>query len=136
MYKILIVEDLETLQILYTDELTEEGYEVIICNDGIEAMDMLEQEKPDIIVLDIGLGECNGLDLLHAVRRSSGSVPIILITAYPEFKFNANIIDADAFLVKSSNLEELKMKIEMFLKSTHKLSRQQVDKMIAGDLIG
>lgn len=119
MYKILIVEDLETLQLLYTDELLEEGYEVIICNNGSRAIDMIEQEKPDIIILDIGLGKCNGFDLLQDIRRSFESVPIILNTAFPEFEFNENVIDADALLIKSSNLKDLKMKIRMFLKSDH-----------------
>ena len=72
MNKILIVDDDVAIQILYADELTEEGYEVITTGDGVGLLGLIEEAQPDLVVLDIRLGEFNGLDLLQ-VRLLSGS---------------------------------------------------------------
>ena len=81
MNKILIVDDDEAIQMLYTDELTEEGYDVITCGDGSGFLDLIEQEKPDLIVMDTRLGDENDIDLLQEVRNTCYNLPIILCTA-------------------------------------------------------
>ena len=68
--KILVMDDDESIQILYSDELTEEGYEVFTSNDGSNLMALIEETKPDLIVLDIRLGQHDGLDLLQVVRNT------------------------------------------------------------------
>lgn len=115
MDKILIVDDEKSIQILYTDELTEEGYEVITCGDGSRLMELIEQKRPDLVVMDIRLGRHNGLDLLQDIRNTYYDLPVILCTAYPTFKYDLKSIAADYYVVKSSNLEELKLKIKMAL---------------------
>jgi DNA-binding response OmpR family regulator len=57
MAKILIMDDEESIQILYGDELFEEGYDVILSGDRSKRMGLIEQENPDLILLDIKLGE-------------------------------------------------------------------------------
>ncbi len=115
MNKILIVDDEESIRILYADELTEEGYEVITSSDGSGILELIEQERPNLVVLDIRLGEYNGLDLLQDIRNTYYNLPVILCTAYPNFKYYLKSIAADYYVVKSSNLRELKLKIEMAL---------------------
>ncbi len=116
MNKILIVDDEESIQILYADELTEEGYEVVTSGDGSRLMELIGQKRPDLILLDIRLGEYNGLDLLQDIRNTHHNLPVILCTAYPSFKYDMKSIAADYYVVKSSNLKELKLKIKMALK--------------------
>ena len=115
MNKILVVDDEVSIQILYSDELTEEGYEVITCGDGSRLMALIEQEGPDIVVMDIKLGKYNGLDLLQDIRNTYYDLAVILCTAYPAFKNDLKSIAADYYVVKSSNLSELKFNIKVTL---------------------
>lgn len=115
MNRILIVDDEESIQILYADEFTEEGYEVITTADGSRLLELIEEERPDLIVLDIVLGEYNGLDLLQDIRNIYHNLPVILCTAYSTFKYDLKSIAADHYVVKSSDLKELKLKVKMAL---------------------
>ncbi len=113
MNKILIVDDEEAIQILYAEELTEEGYKVITTGDGSRILEVIKQERPDLIVLDIILGEYSGLDLLEDIRNTYYNLPVILCTAYSTFKYDLRSIAADHYVIKSSDLTELKLKIKM-----------------------
>jgi len=115
MNKILVIDDDESIQILYTDELTEEGYEVIASGDGSSLMRLIDETKPDLVVLDVRLGEYDGLDLLQDIRNTHYDLPVILCSAYPVYKYDLKSIAADYYVVKKSNLEELKLKIKMAL---------------------
>ncbi len=65
MAKILVVDDEEHIRLLYSEELTEAGYEVITAADGYELTERIEKEKPDMVILDIKMIDYNGLDLLR-----------------------------------------------------------------------
>ena len=132
--KILVMDDDEAIQILYSDELTEEGYEVLTSSDGSNLMALIEETKPDLIVLDVRLGQHHGLDLLQDVRNTHYNLPVILCTAYPVHKYDLKSIAADYFVVKNSSLEELKAKIKMALDgSLHLHSRKSIiDEAIKG----
>lgn len=121
MNKILIVDDDVPIQILYADELTEEGYEVIATGDGLGLLGLIEGAQPDLVVLDVRLGEINGLDLLQDIRNNYYELPVILCTAYSAFKYDLKSIAADYFVVKSSDLSELKVKIKMALENSQQL---------------
>ncbi len=115
MHKILVVDDEKSIQMLYADELTKEGYEVISSGDGSRLLELIEQETPDLIVLDIRLGEFSGLDLLQDIRNTNYDLPVILCTAYSTFKYDIKSIAADYYVDKSSDLDELKHKIKTAL---------------------
>jgi DNA-binding response OmpR family regulator len=115
MNKILAIDDDESIQILYTDELTEEGYEVIASGDGSILTRLIDETKPDLVVLDVRLGEYDGLDLLQDIRNTHYDLPVILCSAYPVYKYDLKSIAADYYVVKNSTLEELKLKIKMAL---------------------
>ena len=118
MNKILIVDDEKSIRILYHDELTEEGYNVITLGDGSKLRETIEQWRPDLIVLDINLGEYDGLDLLQDIRNRNYDMPVILSTVYPHFKYDLRSIAADYYVVKNSDLNELKTKIKMAIESS------------------
>jgi two-component system response regulator (stage 0 sporulation protein F) len=117
MIKILVVDDEKSIQILYEEELSEEGYEVITIGDGTGLVRLIEEKTPDLVILDIRLGEHNGLDLLQEIRNTFYDLPVILCTAYPAFKHDLRSIAADHYVVKSSNMKELKLKVRMALES-------------------
>ena len=115
MPRILVVDDEKSIQILYAEALAEEGYDVVATSDGATLISLIAQERPDLIVLDIRLGEYNGLDLLQDVRNSFHSIPVILCTAYATFKDDLKSTAADDYVVKSSDLRELKDKVKAAL---------------------
>ncbi len=113
MNRILIVDDEKSIQLLFADELTDEGYEVITTGDGSGLMGLIEKKRPDLVVLDIKLGENDGLDLLQDIRNTYYDLPVVMCTAYPDFKYDLKSIAADYYVVKSSDLRELKEKVKM-----------------------
>lgn len=117
MAKILIVDDEEHIRFLYSEELTEAGYEVITAESGYRLIELIEEEKPDLIVLDIKMVDYNGLDLLQDIRNKFYNMPVVLCTAYDTFKEDMKSIAADFYVIKSFDLTELKNKIAMALEA-------------------
>jgi len=117
MPKILIVDDEEGIRMLYSMELEDEGYEVITLPDGKDLLSVIESESPDCIVLDIKMREYNGLDLLQQIRKRHYDLPVILNSAYSSFKVDLKAVAADYYVVKSSDLGELKDKLKIALET-------------------
>ncbi len=118
MAKILIVDDEEHIRFLYAEELSDEGYEVVTTDSGYKLLELIEKEKPDLVVLDIKMVDYNGLDLLQDIRNKYYDLPVILCTAYDTFKEDMKSIAADFYVIKSFDLTELKNKIKMALEAT------------------
>jgi len=118
MPKVLIVDDEKHIRLLYTEELQEEGYEVAVASDGIGILERIENEQPDVVVLDIKMVSSNGLDVLQEIRNRYYNLPVILCSAYGSYKVDIKSIAADAYVVKSSDLTELKKKIAQVLETT------------------
>lgn len=112
MKKILIVEDEQHQRELYAMELQEEGYEVDQAANGKEAVDKVKVNKYDCVVLDIRMPEMDGIEALGKILSRDKKVPIIIYTAYSNYKSNFMTWTADAYITKSSNLKELKDKIK------------------------
>ena len=115
MPKILIVEDEEMLRDLYEEELLDEGYEVSKAANGSEALKIVESEEIDLIMMDISMPEMDGIQALGKVASRERKIPVIIYTAYSNYKSNFMTWTADAYLTKSSNLDELKKKINNLL---------------------
>ena len=118
MAKILIVDDEEHIRYLYSEELTDAGYEVITAENGYRLLERIEEEKPDLVVLDIKMVDYNGLDLLQDIRNRFYNMPVVLCTAYDTFKEDMKSIAADFYVIKSFDLTELKTKIAMALEAS------------------
>jgi DNA-binding response OmpR family regulator len=114
--KILILDDDEAIRTLYAMELEDEGYTVIPLAEASRLLQLVEKTRPDLILLDIKLGEYDGLDMLKDIRSFNYHMPIILCSSYPIFKYDLRSIAADYYVVKSSDLEELKLIIRIALK--------------------
>jgi len=109
---ILVVDDEEHIRKLYEKELSEEGYQVRTATRGEEALRMAEEKPPDVVILDIKLQDQNGLGILGGLKKLNQNTPIILNSAYSTYKSDFQSWLADAYLVKSPNLDELKKKIK------------------------
>ncbi len=115
MEKILCVDDDPSLLSLYQLELSEEGYEVILARDGKEALMKIEEESPNVVVLDICMPGKDGIETLAAMLSKNRQIPVILNTAYPQYQENFMTWGAEAYVVKSSDLTELKQKVREVL---------------------
>ncbi len=116
MKNILIVDDEAGIRSLYESEFGIEGYKTFSVGSGEEALDRLNHDSSvDLIILDIKLKDMDGLEVLEVIRSRAGRVPIILNSAYSTYKANFTSWLADAYLVKSSDLTELKSKVREYL---------------------
>ncbi len=110
--KILVVDDERHIRLLYQEELETEGYEVATSNGEEDILQVIDREKPLVVVLDIKLGaNRSGLDLLQQIRTREQSLPVILSTAYDSFQHDMKSIAADYYVVKSVDLSELKDRV-------------------------
>jgi DNA-binding response OmpR family regulator len=117
MAKVLIVDDEEGIRMLYSMELQDEGYEVVTLPDGKDLLEVVDKAQPDCVVLDIKMREYNGLDLLQELRKKYYDLPVILNSAYSSFKVDLKAVAADYYVVKSSDLTELKEKLRVALEA-------------------
>jgi len=110
--KVLIAEDYQMLQLLYSEELAEEGYDVAVCGDCATLLKMIEMHRPDIILLDIMLGEHNALDMLHDIYALSRGALVLLNSAYSHaYSRSAFGVAGADYLVKSADIQPMKDKI-------------------------
>ncbi|MFC1670963.1 response regulator [Spirochaetota bacterium] len=115
MSKILIVEDEQHQRELYATELLEEGYEVDQASNGKEGVEMVKNNKYDLVIMDIRMPEMDGIEALGKILSRDKKIPIVIYTAYSNYKSNFMTWTADAYITKSSNLDELKEKIQEIL---------------------
>lgn len=112
---ILVVDDEESIRFLYREELEEEGYTVITAADGEEALRKVRKDKPDLITLDIRMPGMDGIEVLHKIREMDKDIPVIMSTAYGEYRNDFNVWASDAYVIKTANLGELKDTIKRLL---------------------
>jgi len=115
MALILLVEDDAHQQLLFAEELREEGYDVVVAGGGTEALETVKKLTPDLVVLDVAMPDMDGIEALGRILATNNRIPIILHTAYATYKDNFMAWSADAYVVKSSDLAELKSEIKRVL---------------------
>ncbi len=115
MAKILVVDDEPGLRLLYAAELADEGYEVVTAANCADAAKTLADEQIDLVVLDIQIKQESGLDMLQKIVKEQSGLPVVLCSAYNCYKDDFASWLADAYVIKSSNLDELKAEIARLL---------------------
>ena len=115
MTKILVVEDDKNQRKLYEQELSDEGYQVSTAPGGREALAEIEKNRPDLVLMDISMPGMDGIEALGKILGVDNTIPVILNTAYANYKDNFLSWAADAYVVKSSDLAELKKTIKEVL---------------------
>lgn len=112
---ILLIDDEDSIHLLYREELEEEGYTVHSAFTGHEALAKLDQIQVDLVILDINMPGMNGLEALRRIKEINPALPVILSSAYQEFKQDLSSWASDEYLVKSANLDELKAAVRRHL---------------------
>jgi DNA-binding NtrC family response regulator len=115
MANLLVIDDEGDIRHLYAAELEDEGHTVVTCGNSQEALERMRHQAFDLVVLDIQLDQESGLELLQKIAKEQEDIPVILCTAYSCYKDDFSSWLADAYVVKSSNLDELKQEVRRIL---------------------
>lgn len=127
MVRILLIEDDANPRLLYRLRLEQVGYEIVAVATGAEALQRFYHEKVDIVILDLGLPDCSGLQLLEEIVSRQPLLPIIIHTGYELWSDDFRSWGATAFVVKSPDFSELKYTLAQFTPCTpswHELAAQ------------
>ncbi len=124
-YKILVVDDEVDIVDFIDDYLTGEGYEVVKAYNGVEALDEMRQNLPDLVVLDIMLPGLDGFEVCKQMRTES-TVPILMVTAKDTDvdKIIGLEIGADDYMPKPFNPRELVARVKAILRRTYRQDYQ------------
>jgi len=106
--KILLVDDEQSIQLLYKEEFEDEGYTVLSALNGNEALDKFRDEAPDLVILDIQMPGMNGIEVLRQMKMIDATIPVILSSAYHEYKQDLGAWASDEYVVKSADMDDLK----------------------------
>jgi CheY-like chemotaxis protein len=115
MPRVLLVEDNENQRLLYREAFQDDGYEVVEAGDGWAALQCVERQPPDVVVLDIHMPGMDGLHTLARIHDLDHKLPVVLNTAYAAYKEQFVSWIADAYVTKSSNLTDLKCAVRRVL---------------------
>lgn len=127
--KLLLVEDDETLRFIVKDNLEQNNYEVDVATNGQEAIEIFDANIYHLIILDVMLPKIDGFKVAEYIRKKNEQVPIIFLTArsMTEDKIKGLSIGGDDYIPKPFSMEELLLKIKVFLKrSSNTITEQEL----------
>jgi two-component system alkaline phosphatase synthesis response regulator PhoP len=118
MKKILIIEDDPGIQLSLKDEFESEGFDVYGADNGLNGMEMIEQNSPDLIILDLMLPFQNGYQICKKLRQEGNNVPIIMLTVKDQEvdKVLGLELGADDYVTKPFSLRELLARVNALLR--------------------
>jgi len=137
--RILVVDDEPPIQRILRRSLVVSGYEVLVAEDGKQAIEMAVHQHPDLILLDLCLpGNLDGLDVCKYVRSSMPKIPIIVLSAITEEKQKVRALDlgADDYLTKPFSNEELQARVRACLRRVNagmQMNEQNVEMLHSED---
>jgi DNA-binding response OmpR family regulator len=117
---VLVVEDEPRVSRYLRSSLQMSGYDVLVAADGVKALELVQENRPDLILLDLRLPRMNGLEVLENVRQQF-DMPVIVLTANDteEDKVRALMLGADDYLTKPFGTRELQARIVAVMRRYH-----------------
>jgi two-component system KDP operon response regulator KdpE len=133
---VLIIEDDEETRRMVARALTTRGYRVDQAADGATALERWEQRRPDVIVLDLGLPDMDGLQLIRRVRRES-STPIVILSGRYEEREKVEALErgADDYVTKPFGVDELNARLRVALRHAGGPIADQAGRLVVGSLV-
>jgi DNA-binding NtrC family response regulator len=127
--KILVIDDDSLVTTSLKRALSKETYNVEICENGYEVIEYVNRHQPDMILLDIFLGDVNGIDVLKQLQKDHSQIPVVMITGYADVQTAVTAIKLGAidFILKPINLDQLELIIAKTLK--HVMLQKEVNRL-------
>lgn len=118
--KVLIVEDEENIRSFIKLFLRNNGFEVFETDSGIDALNIVNKQKPDIVILDIMLPDLDGFKICSEIRKHNSNIGVIMLTAKGQDKDKIDGLEsgADDYMIKPFNPKELLLRIKSILRRT------------------
>jgi len=116
--RVMVVEDDKTMAAALAKGITEDGYTVTSCGTAAESLRLIEYEPPDLVILDLGLPDRSGLEVLQSFRARGSRTPVIILTARDTVRDRVKGLDAgaDDYLIKPFAFAELLARIRARLR--------------------
>ena len=116
--KILVVDDEQQLALAVKIRLQSVGYEVVTASDGQQGLELVEKERPDLVILDVFMPNMDGYSCLREInaRFGRGKVPVIVLTARDRMKDLFELEGIEDYVIKPFDHEDLLVRIERALK--------------------
>ncbi len=140
MSKIVVVDDDAAIQTLIKVNLEMQGHKVLTASDGIEGYALVQQERPDLVILDVMMPNVDGYTVCQRIRKNpeTGHTPVLMLTALGvvEDKVKGFDVGADDYLVKPFELPELQVRVRALLRRSGQLpkSAATTDILSVGDI--
>ncbi len=115
MKKILVVDDEANIRELYREEFEDMGYEVTTVVDGAEALAAIDSAQFDLVTLDMRMPDIDGIETLRRMKEKNNALPIIICTAYEDYKHDFGSWCSDAYVVKSADTSLLRETVKKIL---------------------
>jgi len=113
--RILVVDDEENIRLLISEELKDLGYDVETASNADEALEKFEKDDFELATIDVEMPGKSGIELAGILRQKFPGLRIVLLTAYSHYKYDLASWAADAYVIKSADMTELKETIAKLL---------------------
>jgi len=128
MFRILVADDDKNTRRLLQAVLENDGYDVLTAGDGQQALDLLETEHVDLVVLDIMMPQMDGYEFTRSLRQCNNYLPILMVSAKqePADKKQGFLVGTDDYLTKPIDEEELLLRIKALLRRARIVSERRI----------
>lgn len=127
--RVLLVEDEQTLAMIIKDTLSDEGFEIVTAENGVEGLKLFFDIRPDILVADVMMPELDGFEMVNKIRQTDKTTPVLFLTARSAIKdvVEGFELGANDYLKKPFNMQELIVRIKALV-GRMQISREKEDK--------
>jgi len=134
MFKILVVEDDKHTRMLLQAILESANYTVVTANNGEDALEVMEKEHVDLVVLDIMMPKMDGYEFTKILRENDNNLPILMVSAkqLPANKRKGFLVGTDDYITKPIDEEEMLLRIRALLRRARIVNEQRI---VIGDVI-
>jgi DNA-binding response OmpR family regulator len=134
MFHILIVDDDKNTRRLFQAVLEKDGYQVSTAENGSAALEVMDQEHIDLVVLDIMMPELDGYEFTKILRETNQALPILMVSAkqLPEDKKKGFLVGTDDYMTKPVDEEEMLLRIRALLRRAKIVSERKIE---IGDVV-
>ena len=134
MFHILVVDDDKNTRLYYRAVLEKAGYTVTTASDGVEALDAMDREHIDLVVLDVMMPKMDGYEFTRTLRESNDNLPILMVSAkqLPADKHKGFMAGTDDYITKPIDDEEMLLRIKALLRRAKIASERRIE---IGDVV-